>query len=96
VPIDDSLIEDSGDPPSGYQVVTLADADTPESLIEAEQVIESILIKSSTNSRHTHRIFMGMLVGESLADTATACGISSVRVNQLRSALRKSAGELQG
>jgi hypothetical protein len=69
----------------------LVETSTPESLLRAKQLLHQIRAAVMPFSRHAARVLEGLVIGESLAETAADCGISTVRVNQLRRLVRDAA-----
>jgi hypothetical protein len=74
----------------------LMESNTPEDILEAIQLAEAIVAHVSRSSVHAARVMEGLLVGESLAETAGDARISRARVNQLRQQLRLEVGSYLG
>ena len=72
-------------------VVALVDPVTPESLVAASDLARTIVAQVACSSSHAGRVMQGLLMAETLNETSHASGISAVRVNQLRRALRLAA-----
>jgi hypothetical protein len=69
----------------------LVDYVTPEGIVLAAQLADTIVAAVSRSSQHAARVMKGLLLDESLAETAAAAGMSTARVNQLRRQIRDAA-----
>lgn len=72
----------------------LQESTTPFHICESTQIVEAIVIAVSHHTNHARRVVEGVLLGETLAETALAIGISTDRVNQIRRMIRDEAAKL--
>jgi hypothetical protein len=61
---------------------------TPEAICIAQEIEAEIRQTLAQGDSHMMRCFEGMLVGESISETATACGISRRSVDRARQKIR--------
>ena len=64
------------------------DSKTPEAVCIAQEVEAKIRESIAQIGLHMVRCFDGMLMGETITETAKACGISSRSVNRARQEIR--------
>lgn len=73
---------------------SLIDNNTPESALTAHDLEVKIRRMVSDEGPHGERCLHGLLIGETIEETAVALGISTRRVKRLRDRLRRLADEL--
>ena len=67
----------------------LVDNANPETLLLQKQQLDLIRQDIAPHSSYAVRVLEGLILGESLRETAEACGMSTSRVNQLRRYIRQ-------
>jgi hypothetical protein len=68
--------------------VALAGGWNPADLLAILQMATKVVTTVSRSSKHASNVLEGILRGETLEETATAAGLSTDRVNQIRRLLR--------
>ena len=85
-----SLSAEPGDRdyPGDLDAYMAENAHRPDLLLEAKQLAQAIVNRTSARSQSAARIFEGLVLGESIQATAEDCGLSPARVNQVRREIR--------
>ena len=86
--------EDGDSCDDGLVPEALWDYVTPELLLQCRELTEQIIRAVGGNASTVTKVLEGMVLGESLAESASSIGVSVVYVNKLRSKIRSSASKI--
>ena len=79
---------------NGFVPEALWDHATPELLLQCLELTDQIIRAVGGNAATVTKVLEGMVLGESLAESARSIGVSIVYVNKLRSQIRSSASSV--